>query len=213
MATDSRPHAARRVALAADSVGGDDETVAQRAGTGDVAAFEVLVRRYGAAVLAVVERRVGGDPHRAADLAQDAWVKVHKGLPKYRSTGAFRSWLFAVVLNQVRDGLKAEARRPTVPLADDFEASVPSDEHGHDEKSAVRAALTRVDEPYRTAVALVDLAGLSYDEAGTSLGCSTGTVKSRVHRGRLAFRDAYLQLTTLSPATRRSPRVAHGALP
>lgn len=204
---------ARRAEAASVTLDGDgDDDVVARAQGGDAAAFEALVRRYGGAVLAVVERRVG-DGHRAADLAQDAWVKVHRGLGGFRGS-SFRSWLFAVVLNQVRDGQKAEARRPTVPLADDFEASVPSHERAGDEQDAVHAALSRVDEPFRTAVSLVDLAGLSYGEAATSLGCTTGTVKSRVHRGRLAFRDAYVALTSPRARSTRpdlSPTGSDGA--
>jgi RNA polymerase sigma-70 factor (ECF subfamily) len=60
-----------------------------------------------------------------------------------------------------------------------------------DQRAAIESALQQVAEPYRSALVLVDVQGLSYEEASVSLGCAVGTVKSRVNRGRFSFRDHY----------------------
>ena len=64
-----------------------------------------------------------------------------------------------------------------------------------DHRDAIDAALRTIDEPYCTAVVLVDVEGLSYEEAAASAGCALGTMKSRVARGRAAFRDGYTRIT------------------
>lgn len=173
-----------------------DEQLALDAAGGSRDAFEELVQRFGAAVRGVIEKNVE-DYHLAFDLAQEVWVKVFRALPRWQPTGSFRSWLFSVALNHVRDAKRSKARSRIVYL-DEFRttpaAPKANNPHGrHEEQSAITAALTAVPEPYRTAVVLVDVNGLSYEEAAESLGCAVGTVKSRVNRGRFAFKDLYLR--------------------
>lgn len=179
-----------------------DDVLARRAARGDRASFERLVERYADALLAVIESRVG-DPHTALDLLQDVWIKVLRALPDYRPNGSFRSWLFAVALNRTRDHKRRTARRQVVSL-DEVRDRLGSGEPAFDEaaleRAAIRRALDEVPEPYRTALQLVDVLGFSYDEAAESLGCAVGTAKSRVHRGRAAFRAAYERQ---EPAQRR----------
>ena len=77
-----------------------------------------------------------------------------------------------------------------------------------DERAAIAQAMGQVAEPFRTALGLVDVGGLSYEEAAQTLACAVGTVKSRVNRGRLLFRDHYVKLSggaEHAPAA-RSPR-------
>lgn len=173
-----------------------DEQLALDAASGSRDAFEELVQRFGAAIRGVIEKNVD-DYHLAFDLAQEVWVKVFRALPRWQPIGSFRSWLFSVALNHVRDAKRSKARSRIVYL-DEFRtapaAPKANNPHGrHEEQSAITAALTAVPEPYRTAVVLVDVNGLSYEEAAASLGCAVGTVKSRVNRGRFAFKDLYLR--------------------
>ncbi|QDU85987.1 RNA polymerase sigma factor CarQ [Planctomycetes bacterium Pla163] len=177
--------------------GASDEDLAGRAADGDSGAFEALVVRHGSAVIAALERMIG-DHHLACDAAQDAWLKVHRNLGRYERGARLRPWLFAIALNHGRDVLRKRARRP--------------DSHGgreeldgerlrapdalqpggrFTERSAIAAALTAIDERYREALLLVDALGLGYEEAAESLGLAVGTLKSRVHRGRLAFRELW----------------------
>jgi RNA polymerase sigma-70 factor (ECF subfamily) len=173
-----------------------DEDLAVRAAGGSRAAFEGLVERYGGSVLSVLERRVG-EHHRALDLAQEAWVRVFRALPGFRPDSAFRPWLFSIVLNAARDEARRLGRARVVHL-DDFRADAESARTGaldRDENDAVLGALGRVAEPFRTALFLVDVEGLAYEDAALSLGCAVGTVKSRVSRGRLAFREHWKRLS------------------
>lgn len=184
-----------------------DEELAARAQDGDLDAFEALVVRHGGGVIAALERLLG-DHHQACDAAQDAWIKVHRALGRYRRGASFRPWLFAIALNQGRDALRSRRRRPggsAAPLellpahgASDPDQSSP-------ERSAIAAALAAIDGAFREAVVLVDVVGLGYAEAAAALGCAEGTVKSRVHRGRVAFRDAYERLTEPPTAAALGP--------
>lgn len=188
----------------ADSHDPPDDELALRAAASDRDAFESLVRRYGPHLQAVVDHHVG-DPHRGLDVAQEIWLKVFRALPRFRPEGSFRSWLFSIALNHVRDAARSE-RRSRVMYLDEFRfsggSSLRHDPRGRtEEKAVIENALREVSEPFRSAVILVDVMQLSYEEAAESLGCRIGTVKSRVNRGRLAFRDEYDRLS--SGATER----------
>lgn len=201
----SPPHMDRTL-LDATRDSSDDELAASAA-AGDRDAFEVLVRRYGPHLQGVVDHQVR-DPHRGLDLAQEIWLKVFRALPRFRPEGSFRSWLFSIALNHVRDSERAE-RRSRVVYLDEFR-SPPSTSAKHDprgrteEKAVIESALQGVLEPFRSAVILVDVMQLSYEEAANSLGCRVGTVKSRVNRGRLAFRDEYDRLSVAVRPRRQS---------
>ena len=87
-----------------------DEALVAEAATGDTSAFALLVGRYAAPVLAVVERACG-DHHLARDLTQEIWIKVHRGLAGFHADRRFRPWLFAIALNHARDALRKAGRR------------------------------------------------------------------------------------------------------
>ena len=166
---------------------------------GDRDAFAALIRCYGGQVLALIECRLI-DVHAAHDVAQETWIKVAQGLASFRTHEPFRPWLFTIAMNATRDYLRGIGRRLDA-FAIDLENAALHDlgtENGLrriDEHDAIRAALGSVPEPYRTALHLVDVVGLTYREAAESLGATEGTVKSRVHRGRRAFCEVYEQMT------------------
>lgn len=184
-----------------------DQDLALQAAGGGREAFAELVARH-ARGLHCVLRAALRDRHRSEDLAQEVWIKVFGALPRYRPAGSFRSWLYSIALNHLRDALRTgRARRPP-PMPDvegliDEEARQPAERR--DEARRVQRVVADLDEPFRTALTLVDLAGLSYADAAEACGCSLGTVKSRVHRARLAFRDAWLAGRAPIPPARTSP--------
>ncbi|MFT7677893.1 MAG: RNA polymerase sigma-70 factor (ECF subfamily) [Planctomycetota bacterium] len=164
-----------------------DEDLALWAASGDRSAFDRLVERHAGRVLAVLERRLG-DHHQALDLAQEAWIRVYHALGKFEPGRNFRSWLFAIVLNGARDEFRRRTRSRVIYM-DDFSAvGRPAQESDQQE---IEAALLRVGEPFRTSLILVDIEGLSYEEAAEAQEIAVGTAKSRVNRGRAAFRDAW----------------------
>jgi RNA polymerase sigma-70 factor (ECF subfamily) len=170
-----------------------DEEHALRAAAGAADSFEALVERYGARLLALLERQTG-EHHVALDLAQEVWIKVFRSLDRFRAGAAFRPWLFTIALNHLRDAQRRAGRSRVVSMEDHRHAAADDPRPLRDERAAIAQALGRVDEPFRTALGLVDVGGLTYEEAAATLACAVGTVKSRVHRGRLSFRDHYLEL-------------------
>lgn len=172
-----------------------DEKLAEEAAAGDRVAFEDLVRRFGGAVLGLAQKQVG-EHHQANDVTQEIWLKVYRAIGRYQPSGSFRSWLFSITLNHLRDCRRQAARNKVVYIEDYRTATAPGhfDPRGRtEERAAIESALDRVPEPFRTALTLVDVMNLSYEEAAGSLDCAVGTVKSRVNRGRFAFRDQYLK--------------------
>ena len=164
----------------------DDETLACAAASGSRAAFTRLVDRYAGRIVATLERKLG-DHSAAMDAGQETWIRVHRSLPRYDSSKRFRPWLLTIALNAARDEGRRRKRSPiqyAEKLPGHLEAS-----RSIEESEAIESSLAAVAEPYRTAVLLVDSQGLDYAEAAACCGCPVGTMKSRVARGRAAFRD------------------------
>ncbi len=171
-----------------------DATLVRAHLDGDSTAFDAIVAAHGAGVISAVERVVE-DHHLALDVAQDAFVELHRVLPRYREEGKFRAMLYSIALNRARDARRRRGRAKLVFLespGDDLVAEDPT--AASDERAAIDGALRRVDEPYRSAVHLRDVLGFDYDEIATALDVEVGTAKSRVNRGRLQFRDHYERL-------------------
>ena len=173
-----------------------DEQLALRAAGGALDAFESLVERHGGAVIAALERQLG-DHHLALDGAQEVWVKLHRYLHRYRPESAFRPWLFSIALNHGRDLMRKRGRRAGHEEDDASEHVAPAwtdPSQPAEERDAITRALSRVDGTFREALVLVDVLGFGYDEAALALGVAIGTAKSRVSRGRRAFREAFQEL-------------------
>lgn len=184
-----------------------DQVLAVQAAGGGREAFEELVARHARGLHCVLHAALR-DRHRCEDLVQEVWIKVFGALPRYRPAGSFRSWLYSIALNHLRDALRGGRVRSS-PATPDVEGLIDEDARQpaerRDEVQRVQRVVAGLDEPFRTALTLVDLAGLSYAEAAETCGCSLGTVKSRVHRARLAFRDAWLARPAPVPPAHTSP--------
>jgi RNA polymerase sigma-70 factor (ECF subfamily) len=164
---------------------------------GDRSAFARLVEHYQAACYGLAYRLLG-DPDMAADAAQDAFVHAYDAIAKYRG-GLFRSWMLRITANASYDILRRAQRRPTTALPDteageselpDMRAPDPAAEAGRSELYRyLDAALRRLPEDQRTAVVLCDVYGMDYGEVAAATSSALGTVKSRIHRGRLRLRE------------------------
>lgn len=144
--------------------------------------------RYAGRIVSTLERRLG-DHNAAMDAGQETWIRVYRALPGFDADKSFRSWLFAIALNTARDEGRRRQRSP-VDYVDELPAHAGVN-HTLDERQAIERALQGIAEPYRTAVVLVDSEGLDYQEAADTCGCAVGTMKSRVARGRQAFREQW----------------------
>jgi RNA polymerase sigma-70 factor (ECF subfamily) len=151
------------------------------AGDGDVDAFAQLVERYGPPVHALCAASTL-DHGEAEDLVQDVFTAAWRGLPRFRGSAAFSTWLFAIARNACVDRSRRRRARPAaVPL----EAAEPLATDGPDPRRAdVLAAAARLPLPLRRAVLLRDLHGFAYEEIALLEGIPLGTVRSRIADGR-----------------------------
>lgn len=152
---------------------------------GDRSAFTMLVERHQQRVYNLAFRMLGR-AEDAADATQEVFLTCYLKLSGFRGGAAFTTWLHRVAVNACYDALRTRSReRPAgdevepPPGPDPADASVT----GLD----VQRALDTVPEEFRAVVILHDVQGVPYQEIAEALGVPLGTVKSRLHRGRLAL--------------------------
>jgi len=174
------------------------------------AGFEVLVQRYKNAIVSFLFRYVG-DPRTAEDLAQEAFLRVFRKIAEYNSTAKFSTWLYTIASNLAKDEFKRRSRHPAGSLdwestrGADTTRNVPTamatDDPGPEEdlergetRERVSIALKFLKEDDREILVLKDVQGLAYEEIAHILDLPMGTVKSRISRARLAFKDAWKRM-------------------
>jgi RNA polymerase sigma-70 factor (ECF subfamily) len=175
----------------------DEAAVVARAMAGDRSAFTQLIEHYQSACYGLAWRLLG-DADQAADATQDAFVHAYDAITKFRG-GLFRSWMLRITANASYDILRRAQRRPstTLPDPDEGEAELPDvaapDPLAETARSELyvhlEVALRRLPEDQRTAVVLCDVYGMDYNEVASMTAAALGTVKSRIHRGRLRLRE------------------------
>ena len=175
----------------------DEVAVIARAASGDRTAFAQLMEHYQSACYGLAWRLLR-DPDQAADATQDAFIHAYRAIGSYRG-GIFRSWLLRITANASYDILRRAQRRPSSPLPDpdegapelpDIGALSPQAEATKSEMYRhLEIALRRLPEDQRTAVVLCDVYGMDYNEVAAMTSSALGTVKSRIHRGRLRLRE------------------------
>lgn len=135
---------------------------------------------------------MAGNDHDAADATQEALLAIVRGLPRFDGRSAFATWVYRVATNACLDELRRRKRRPT-PVDDDVDVETRQPVDALDTTIAARvdidAALRRLPDDFRAAVVLRDLSGLDYAEIAEVLEVPTGTVKSRIARGRAMLAD------------------------
>jgi RNA polymerase sigma-70 factor (ECF subfamily) len=126
---------------------------------------------------------------------QEVLLRVRRGLVTYQP-GSMEGWLSRITTNAFLDEVRRRRRRPVVALPADPDQVVPPSPPADLALAAsalpedVQAALADLPDEYRAAVVLCDVVGLSYEEIATTLSVPTGTVRSRIHRGRALLRKA-----------------------
>ena len=172
----------------------------ERARRGDTRAFEQLAVELERPLYRHAARMLGHDD--AEDVVQDALLSAWKSLGSFEGT-SFRAWVFRIVTNRALDKLRSRRRHPELPLdppVDDDDATgwaEPAAPHADladiaGDREALRAvedALATLPPEQRAVLLLRDVEGFAYDEIATITSTEVGTVKSRIHRGRLAVRN------------------------
>ena len=186
------------------SVEASDLSLVQRVQRGDRGAFDVLVLKYQHKVVKLVLRYVR-NPAEAEDVAQEAFIKAYRALPKFRGDSAFYTWLYRIAINTAKNAAASRGRSPIeYELDRDGEESYDVQARMKDTatpealamteeiRSTVNAAIEALPEDLRTAIVLRELEGLSYEEIAAAMDCPVGTVRSRIFRAREAI-DARLK--------------------
>ena len=174
-----------------------DLILLERARDGDLESFNDLVTLYQDQLFALVVRMVP-DRDQASDVTQEAFFSAYRNLRSFRG-GSVKSWLNRIAVNAAMDTQRARKRRPSQPYPEleDESWQPPADESADpvttalttERHHALNAALATITADQRTAIVLFDVEGYDYAEIAEMTGVSLGTVKSRIHRGRLALRD------------------------
>jgi RNA polymerase sigma-70 factor (ECF subfamily) len=186
----------RSTTVSDDPVQRRDLILLERARSGDLDAFNDLVACYQDHLYALVVRMVP-DRDQAADAVQEAFFSAYRKMGTFRG-GSVRSWLSRICVNAAMDAQRAKKRRPAQPYPEleDESWQPPAGEEADPLATAMTTertrvlndALARITDDQRTAIVLFDVEGYDYAEIADMTGVSLGTVKSRIHRGRLALR-------------------------
>ena len=176
----------------------DKQLVAQ-VKKGDSRAFDMLVLKYQHRIMALISRYVH-DADEVQDVAQEAFIKAYKALPRFRGDSAFYTWMYRIAINTAKNHLVSRSRRPPgtdVELEDAEyyegggalrELENPENAlFGNELKEVVETAIGNLPDDLRTAVTLREFDGLSYEDIADIMDCPVGTVRSRIFRAREAI--------------------------
>jgi len=157
---------------------------------GDEAAFQELVARYKDLVFALIARTVP-DRSRAEDLAQDVFLRIHRGLPYFRGEARLSTWIYRIVANVC---LQQGDRKPQAISLDDDRARVKTpaaaDRRFSDfeQRERVEKAIARLPANYRLLIAAHYLEGVQYEDLAEALQLPLGTVKTQLYRAKRQLR-------------------------
>jgi RNA polymerase sigma-70 factor (ECF subfamily) len=183
----------------------DDRDLVEAARRGDRDAFKTLFERYHRRAYALAYGVVRNQDD-AMDLVQDAFIKAHKYLDKFEGSSSFFTWLYRIVMNVCIDHLRKHRRIKPVELdeakLDDDSPLLPQLLGGNPGRALldkqIRArideALGELSENHRSVLVMRELEGLSYEEMAQAMGCSKGTIMSRLFHARKNMQKRLIDL-------------------
>lgn len=173
-----------------------DQLLVERVQRGDKDAFNLLVKKYQNKVINLISRYVKNQSD-VADVAQEAFVKAYRALPKFRGDSAFYTWLYRIAVNSAKNHMVASGRKPPgsdieIEDAEFYDGGDALRENASPERllltdeirTLVFDTIEQLPEDLRTAINLRELDGLSYEEIANIMDCPVGTVRSRIFRAR-----------------------------
>ena len=166
----------------------DERALIDRCREGDDTAFGELVDRYKNLVYGMVWRMIP-DPSQTDDLAQDVFLRVHRGLPYFRGDARLSTWIFRIVSNvcsQARGRHAAESSRGPSSAEPGRQDTVFSDLELRDR---LEKAMAQLPDQYRMLIAAHYLDGVQYDALAEALGIPIGTVKTHIFRAKRRLRE------------------------
>jgi len=178
-----------------------DKRLILRAQAGDTAAFRLLVERHQRRVF-VIALGLVRDEQDAREIAQEAFLRVHKGLPEFHGGSSFFTWLYRIVTNLSIDLMRKPSRREAelhfALEADDGESPVlpASDADPYDVvrrgqlSLRISAALEQLPPYHRGVILMREVEGMSYEEMAEAMQVSKGTIMSRLFHARKKLQRA-----------------------
>jgi RNA polymerase sigma-70 factor (ECF subfamily) len=184
------------------SWGVDETRLVTELQAGSETAFDWLVTHYHGPVYNLILSMLG-DVADAADGTQEVFLKAFRGIRSFRQGSSLKTWLYRIAIREALNhkrwfkrhlqknvSIDAEPEEGHAAIEIEDLAATPFEQFAaHEIQAAVQSALQEIPEVFRSAVILRDLEGLSYEEIAEVLECSSGTVKSRILRGRRALKD------------------------
>ena len=208
-------------------VRGEEASIVAELKSGSEEAYAWLIDRFHQPVYGLVYRMLN-DPADAADTTQEVFLKAFRGMRRFHGEASLKTWIYRIAIHEAsnhrrwwfrhkgRETSMEQAVRPASTLKDTLvnHGSSPFDSVVQEEiRAKVETELRLVPEPYRTAVILRDIEGLSYEDMAEILEVSLGTVKSRLVRGREALKKrltAYAQEVGPELGLLEVPSEVHG---
>jgi RNA polymerase sigma-70 factor (ECF subfamily) len=200
----------------------DDRDLVDATKRGDREAFRTLFERYHRRAYALAYGVVRQQDD-ALDIVQDAFIKAHKHLDKFEGTSSFYTWLYRIVMNLAIDHLRKHRRVRPVELdeqnlAESDDPLLPKLLGGNpgralldkEIRERIDAALGELSENHRAVLVMRELEGLSYEEMAQAMGCSKGTIMSRLFHARKNMQKRLVDLRE-RPATNDSDEVDDAA--
>lgn len=189
----------------------DDRALVDAARAGDRGAFRTLFERYQRRAYSLAYGVVR-NPDDALDIVQDAFIKAHRYLDKFEGTSSFYTWLYRIVMNLAIDHIRKTRRSKVVDFSD---ATVKEDDSRVGEgdlvpriiggnpgralmdkeiRARIEEALAELSDNHRAVLVMRELEGLSYEEMAQVMGCSKGTIMSRLFHARKNMQRRLLDL-------------------
>jgi RNA polymerase sigma-70 factor, ECF subfamily len=176
---------------------------------GSEEAFAWLIAKYHQPIYSLVARTIP-DPADAADLTQDVFIKIYRGIGNFNGDSSLRTWIYRIALREASNQRRwwGRHKRQEVTIETEFGQSSddghplclkdtlidahesPFDRAAQEEvRARVEEELRQIPEPFHAVVVLRDIEGFSYEEVAEILGVNLGTVKSRLMRGRAHLKE------------------------
>ncbi len=173
-----------------------DRQLVAKVQKGDNRAFDMLVLKYQHKIFSLIGRYVR-DADEVQDVAQEAFIKAYKALPRFRGESAFYTWLYRIAINTAKNHLVSRSRRPPssdveVEDAEYYDGggalrdlnTPESALFGEELKDVIDRAISGLPDDLRTAVTLREFGSMSYEDIAEIMDCPVGTVRSRIFRAR-----------------------------
>lgn len=187
----------------------EDLELVTRSRSGDVEAFTALVKRYEVRVYNLAYRLLS-NADDAADVAQEAFMAAYESIGRFRAESSFYTWLYRIAVNKALTYRRSRSSRLDAATGGQETLAFDTAADGSpgpsrrvedmERDEMVQSMIAALPDDFRSVVVLKDIEGLEYEEIADVMEIPLGTVKSRLHRGRLLLRDA------LTPYLRGAPR-------